>query len=47
MSEEKDAKISSAESERTGIAESVNSARIQPLRVAITGATGFIGSALA
>ena len=47
MSEEKDAKISSAESERTGIAESVMSARIQPLRVAITGATGFIGSALA
>jgi uncharacterized protein YbjT (DUF2867 family) len=47
MSEEKNTKISSAESERTGIGEKVMSPRAQPLRVAITGATGFVGSALA
>ena len=46
MSEEREAKIFSAESTRESTEDREMSARSQPLRVAITGATGFVGSAL-
>ena len=47
MSRENEAKMSCAESERVDMGERVMSARSQPLKIAITGATGFVGNALA